>query len=136
MQIHTLEKLVSSFLFTCYHNFTLYRGNNMQLPSLKSAMLVASLGVILGGCATTPEPVKATTKYEAPVVQTMPVYHLQSESLATDACCYRPSEIVKYQNKPVAECSKPVEVIRYKNACNDCPYPVVVRADSVCSSNK
>jgi hypothetical protein len=106
----------------------------MQFSSLKSALLVASFSAILGGCATAPQPVATSTKYEAPVVQTMPVY--QSQSIEADACCYRPSEIVKYQNKPVVDCAKPVEVIRYKNSCNDCSYPVVVRADSVCSSNK
>jgi hypothetical protein len=81
--------------------------------SLRNALLVASLGTILGGCASEP----VAVKYEAP----KPV---------VDLCCQPPMELVRYKNKPTADCAKDVEVVHYKNSCTDCPYPVVVRSDN------
>ncbi len=93
----------------------------MQFTSLKNTLGVFFLGVILAGCANEPQPIVR----EIPIPISVP-----------DACCYHPSEIVKYQNKPVADCAKSVEVIRYKNTCHDCAYPVVIRSDSLCTSSK
>jgi hypothetical protein len=101
----------------------------MQFTSLKNTLGVVFLGVILAGCANEPQPVVKS------VIST-PVYQIQSQPVENDACCYHPSEIVKYQNKPVADCAKSVEVIRYKNTCHDCAYPVVIRSDSLCTSSK
>ena len=53
---------------------------------------------------------------------------LTSQPLEAEACCFKPSEIIRYQDKKVAECSKGVEVIRHQNTCTDCAYPVVVRS--------
>jgi hypothetical protein len=57
---------------------------------------------------------------------------LTSQPLEAEACCFKPSEIIRYQDKKVAECSKGVEVIRHQNTCHDCAYPVVVRSTSPC----
>lgn len=96
----------------------------MNRIQMRSAVLAASLTALLSGCATPPP--------ANPVPTLQP---LTSQNL-NDACCYQPSEVIKYQEKRVAECAKPVEVIRYKNTCHNCSYPIVVRTDSLCTSNK
>ena len=104
----------------------------MRQSAIKATLLVLSVSAILGGCHSNPPQQPApppVTVIPAPIVQP-----LVSTTIPTDQCCYHPSEIVKYQNKSVADCSAPVQVIRYKNTCHDCPYPVVVRADSLCGN--
>jgi hypothetical protein len=95
----------------------------MNRIQMGSAVFAASLSLFLSGCATPPP------ANPVPVLQPLTTQN-------NDACCYQPAEIVKYQDKRVAECAKSVEVVRYKNTCHDCSYPIVVRTDSLCTSNK
>ena len=95
----------------------------MNLKStIKVAAMASVMAAILGACTASP-PQAASVPTPQP---------LTSQPLEAEACCFKPSEIIRYQDKKVAECSKGVEVIRHQNTCHDCAYPVVVRSTSPC----
>jgi hypothetical protein len=91
--------------------------------TLKAVSMASVMVVLLAACTNAPPP---KTSSNAPV----PV--MTSQPLESEACCFKPSEIIRYQDKKVAECSKGVEVIRHQNTCHDCAYPVVIRSTSQC----
>lgn len=92
--------------------------------TLKAVSMASVMVVLLAACTTTPPPKAYSHANPAPIMKSQP--------LESEACCFKPSEIIRYQDKKVAECSKRVEVIRHQNTCHDCAYPVVIRSTSQC----
>lgn len=89
--------------------------------TIKVVAMASAMVAILGACTASPPAASVPTPQP-----------LTSQPLEAEACCFKPSEIIRYQDKKVAECSKGVEVIRHQNTCTDCAYPVVVRSTSQC----
>ena len=85
----------------------------MNLKStIRVAAMASAMVAILGACTSAP-PAKVSTPAPQP---------LTSQPLEAEACCFKPSEIIRYQDKKVAECSKGVEVIRHQR-CNGQVFP-------------
>lgn len=93
---------------------------------LKTAIVVSGMAMFLAACSSAPAPTAS------PVASAPQIVPMSSPANTGDSCCYKPSELVRYQDKKVAECSKKVEVMRHSTTCTDCDYPVVVRSTSQC----